>query len=139
MTKPLIKTVLCLTTMFALACAPAAFADHGYHRGHGDYGYRGDRGHAVRYYGHGYRDHDRRYGYRDHFGLWVAGAIVLGALTQLVVDATQPATTVYYSNPPVVDTRTRVIYRDRPVQQVYVDPYRTRYIGHDDEDYDDGE
>jgi len=137
MTKPLMKTTLCLTAVLALACAPAAFADHGRHGGWGHDGYRG---HGERYrggWGHEYRG--GRYVYdRDGIGHWVAGALVLGALTNLIVDATQPP--VVYQRAPVVYERapvyprTRVIYREAPPPRVYVDPYRTRYIGHVDDD-----
>lgn len=139
MTKPLMKSMLCLTAVLAFACAPSAFAGHGHYRG-GYHGYGGGyHGHYGRYYG-GY---GRPYYHRDHFGNWIAGAIVLGAVTSLVVDATQP--TVYYtspppavyanppvvySSPPVVYSSPGVVYRNAP--PVGSDPYQTRYIGHDD-------
>lgn len=130
MTKPLMKSTLCLTAVLALLCAPAAFAGHGRHGGWHHDGYRG---HAERYrggWGHEYRG--GRYVYdRDGIGHWVAGALVLGALTSLVVDATQPP--VVYQREPVYP-RTRVIVQEAPRGRVYVDPYQTRYIGHDDDD-----
>lgn len=146
MNKPLTQTMLCLVAVAGMLCAPAAFAGRGRLAGwHGGYGY-----------GHAWRDH-RDWGHerwgdrhgdwhyvRDHdgFGHWVAGALVLGALTNLVIDATQPRV-VYYGRPPVVYSRTRVIYRDRPPvrvyreETVYGDPYDTRYIGHEDDDEGD--
>ncbi|KGI77855.1 hypothetical protein [Oleiagrimonas soli] len=135
MSSTLVKSIACAAAVAAMVVAPSAFAGHGRH---GGYHYRGGYyGHAVRYHG-GYGHH---YYHRDHFGRWVAGAVVVGALTSLVVNATQPRV-VYYDNPPVVYSRTRVIYRDVPVERVYEsrtvysDPYQTRYIGRDDS-YDD--
>jgi hypothetical protein len=90
----------------------------------------------VRYYG-GY---GHRYYHRDHFGRWVVGALALGALTHLVVDATQPRVVYYSAPPPVVYPQSRVIYRSAPVtrvvesESVASDPYQTRYLGHDDSD-----
>lgn len=133
MTKPRMKTTLCLTAVLALLCAPAAFADHGRH---GGWRHDGWHRHAERYrggWGHHYRG---RYVYdRDGIGHWVAGAIVLGALTNLIVEATQPP--VVYAPPPPVYPRTRVIVQEAPRIRVYDDPYQTRYIGHEDDD-DDG-
>lgn len=134
-----VKSLACIVAVAALAFAPGAFAGHGRHGGwHGDRDYRG-HAHVVRYYG-GYGP--RYYYHRDSFGHWVAGAIVLGALTNLVVDATQPRVVYYGAPPPVVYPRTGVVYRGAPVTRVYesgtmsADPYQTRYIGRDDSDDD---
>ena len=149
MTKPFAKTTLCLAAVLGLLCAPAAFAGHG--RLAGWHGHRG-HGHVWRGHHRGwdhdgwrYRHEGRRYVYdRDGFGHWVAGALVVGALTQLVVDATQPRV-VYERRPPVVYSRTRVIVRSAPPERVYqsrtvyADPYQTRYIGHVDDDDNGGD
>lgn len=152
MTKTLMRPMLCLTAVLAMLCAPSAFAGHGRwdRDGHDGYRYRGHAG--YRYGGHGHSFHRDRYGrayeHHDHFGNWLAGALVLGAVTDLVVDATQPRVyyseppRVYYSeppvvyeNPPVVYSRAHVVYRvEPPVEQVEIDPYQTRYLGYDDGD-----
>jgi hypothetical protein len=129
------KSIACMAAVAALAFAPSAFAGHGRHGGY--HGFHGHRGHVVRYHGgHGYYRYHHYH--RDNFGRWVAGAVVLGALTHLVVDATQPRV-VYYDNPTaVVYEQPPVVYRSAPVTRVYRsdsgsgDPYQTRYIGHDD-------
>ncbi|GEM_PF-5259738 len=146
MIKTRMKTLLCVTAVLALAAAPVVQAEHGPRDGWRDRGGYGHHDRDVRWHGEyrrGWRGHDH-----DGFGRWVAGAVVLGALTNLVVDATRPRVTYYYEQPPVVYSRTRIIYRDAPVERVYeervyegrpvyVDPYRTRYIGHEDDDDDE--
>lgn len=157
MTTPWNKTALCLAALLGMLCAPAAFAGHGRlagwhgHRGH-DRAWRGhDRGWSHhRRWGHDrgwdrdgwrYRHEGRRYVYdHDGFGHWVAGALVVGALTQLVVDATRQRVVYERRAPPVVYSRTRVVVRDAPPERaygggtVYADPYHTRYLGHVDDD-----
>lgn len=131
MNKPKLKPLIALAAAVSMAFAPAAFA-RGHHGGwHG--GYHGG------YHGH-YR-HYRGYGYHDHFGRWLAGAAVAGAVTGLVIDATAPRSYYYDDAPTVVYRRSpTVVYEDAPpvvvehrvveTTRVY-DDHDTRYIRDD--------
>ncbi len=139
-----VKPLACVVAAATLAFAPSAFAGHWRHHGGWHHGH--DHARVVRYHdGWRHRDFDRRryYGHGDHFGRWVAGAVVLGALTQMVVESSQPRV-VYDRPPPVVYSRTRVIVRSAPPVRVYGngamygDPYQTRYLGHVGDDDDGG-
>lgn len=146
MSRPIfIKAALCAVAASAFAFAPAAFAGHHGRGGGWHGGYHG--GWHGGYHGgwHGYRGHYGHYYHRDHFGRWVAGAVVVGAVAGLIADATQPRSVVYYDDPPVVYRRERVIYEREPVvyerrvyetRTVYEDPYQTRYIRDDGYDGD---
>ncbi|NII09074.1 hypothetical protein [Oleiagrimonas sp. C23AA] len=112
MKLPNLKTLVSLAAAASLALAPAAFAHgHGYRGGwHGGY--------------HGYHGHYRHYhGHYDRAGRWIAGAIVAGALTSLVIDATTPRTTTYYDNgyAPYYDGSSTVVYSRAPRTVVYED------------------
>ncbi len=148
MSRKISRGVLSALAVLAFAAAPTAFAGHGHwfgrsDRGHGDYhdSYRGYHGRWDSYHGRWYH---RRGDYAP-LGGWVAGAVIAGALTNLVIDATAPQT-IYYGAPPpppVVYRHYRqptVIYEEdaptfieRRVEdpRVYDDPHRTRYIRDD--------